>query len=362
MKSTNKTLANETRETIKDALANDYYIERIKKKFANAGFEVVENSWGLIEAGEGKTTTNFYARKKGTDFSRVREIMDSIKKNGFNLWETHPVPYAKVQWNDGSVTKEPVQVDNRHQKNATDNLKIPNAKIEIQNKDGSPLSELDFKLLGTLANVMHNPSEPASMEDWVSTIRTKHEREPMWSDDALHKDKISAAKGFLLSIGASKDGAVIGKIADMAVAQDYSNPLFKLGEDLPTAKKYEEGVNKNDPKGWVAISITGSTRVYEAFKHIVKSYRKNQMSHILLYVSNLNSTAGRAKNEAKTAINKFIEDVQSEIDFIYPNGIGNAGENKVDNLAIFSAIPQVKDDHEHYWENDKFGIVPIHQY
>ena len=362
MKSTNKTLADQTRETIEATLKDPDYIEGIKEKFDAAGFKVVENSWGLIEAGEGKKTTNFHARKKGTMPWHVTAIKNSIEQNGFNLRGTHPVPYAKVQWNDGSVTKEPIQVDNRHQKTATDLLNIPNAKIEIQNKDGSPLSEIEYKLLGTKANGMHNPSESASMEDWVSQIREQHEIEPLWSDKESTLIRVNAAKNFLISNRVAMDSHMLGVIAKTAVAQDYSKPLLKVGEDLPAAKKYEEGVNKNDPKGWVAISITGSTRVYEAFKHIVKSYRKNQMSHILLYVSNLNSTAGRAKNEALTAINKFIEDVQSEIDFIFPNGIDNAGETKVDNLAIFSAIPQVKGDHEHYWEDGKFGIVPIHQY
>jgi hypothetical protein len=362
MKSTNKTLADQTRKTIEATLKDPDYIELIKEKFDAAGFKVVENSWGLIEAGEGKKTTNFHARKKGTMPWHVTAIKNSIEQNGFNLRGTHPVPYAKVQWNNGSVTKEPVQVDNRHQKTATDSLDIPNAKIEIQNKDGSPLSEIEYKLLGTKANGMHNPSVSASMEDWVSQIREQHEIEPMWSDKESTLIRVNAAKNFLISNRVAMDSHMLGVIAKTAVAQDYSNPLFKVGENLPTAKEYEEGVNKNDPKGWVAISITGSTRVYEAFKHIVKSYRKNQMSHILLYVSNLNSTAGRAKNEALTAINKFIEDVQSEIDFIFPNGIDNAGENKVDNLAIFSAIPQVQGEHEHYWEGDKFGVVPISQY
>jgi hypothetical protein len=367
MKSKTKTLATQTRETIKAVLADKNYIERIKNRFATAGFEVVENSWGLIEAGEGKKTTNFHARKKGTNDSRIREIMDSIEKNGFNLWETHPVPYAKVIWNDGEVEEEPVQVDNRHQKSATDNLQIPNAKIEIQQKGGGPLSEIDFKRLGKLANGMHNPSESASMEDWVSQIVEEHKIEAMWSDDDSRKDKISAVKKYLFKVGASKNDVVLGKIAEAAVAQDYSNPLLKVGEDLPTAKQYEEGVNKNDPgKDWVAFSITGTTRVAEVAKHIVNSYRKkdDQRSHILLYVSNLNCAVGRAKNEAKAGIDQFIKDVQRELDFWYTDGIDANGKNetKVDRLATFSAIPQVKGDHEHYWKDDKFGIVPIHQY
>jgi hypothetical protein len=367
MRNKTKTLATETRKTIEATLKDPDYIERIKEKFDAAGFKVVENSWGLIEAGEGKKTTNFHARKKGTMPWHVTAIKNSIEQNGFNLRGTHPVPYAKVQWNDGSVTKEPVQVDNRHQKTATDSLNIPNAKIEIQNKDGSPLSEIEYKLLGTKANGMHNPSESASMEDWVSQIREQHEIEPMWSDKESTPIRVNAAKNFLIRNRVAMDSHMLGVIAKTAVAQDYSNPLFKVGENLPTAKEYEDGVNKNDPgKDWVAFSITGTTRVAEVAKHIVNNYRKkdDQRSHILLYVSNLNCAVGRAKKEAKEGIRKFIIAVQSELDFWYTDGIDGDGKDKtkVDRLASFFAIPQVQGEHKHYWEDDKFGVVPISQY